>query len=222
MLENPKDGTLFFELKVSQEQQFDLVDARAEIFQEATTLFEIPTRGPVLGIQCLDNGTTVVVSRSSGLEVILVDVGRGVYVNLDPYTMVTGNGDVKSSPTAIQISQLHAGNVLLYDRLQHSICVMNIDRRTCMHARVDFPLNGKLSTVVCGLQDMEWLVCTAKDLRHLSQLIYHGKSTSVNLNFSIANAFAADLGLWMVTSIENNYYALHIAVTDSHLFAWLN
>ena len=85
MLKNPKDGTLFFELKVSQEQQFDLVDARAEIFQEATTLFEIPTRGPVLGVQCLENGTTIVVSRSAGLEVILVDMGRGVYVNLDPY-----------------------------------------------------------------------------------------------------------------------------------------
>ena len=58
-------------------------------------MFEIPTRGPVLGIQCLENGTTIVVSRSAGLEIILVDMQRGVYVNLDPYIMVAGNGDVE-------------------------------------------------------------------------------------------------------------------------------
>ena len=96
--------------------------------------------------------------------------------------------------------------------------MMNIDRRTCMHAKVDFPLNGKLSTVVCGLARYGVVGVYCEGSQTFKSIdLSSGKSTSVNLNFRIANAFAVDLGLWMVTSIKNNP---RFKECKSSLYSW--
>jgi hypothetical protein len=217
--ENQTTGDSVFELKISEEQMFDRVDARAEVFQEAIFLFKLPTRGPVIGTECLDNGMMIVASRSVDFELMLVDLERGTFSYLDPYSSLPGAGIFKPPPTSVQISCLHAGNVMLYDRLEHSLCVMNIDRRTCMHAKTGFPLNGKRSSVVTGLAryGVVGAFCEGSS-QFVSMDLSSGKTTSVDLKFPIVGAFAVDLGLWMVESAAQTYHALHIAVDGQPSF----
>jgi von Willebrand factor A domain-containing protein 8 len=219
LMENQTNGENVFELKISEEHVFDRVDARAEVFQEAIYLFKLPTRGPIIGTACLDNGMMIVASRSVDFELMLLDLEKGVLSYLDPYSTLPGAGTFKPPPTTVQIASLHAGNILLYDRLEHSLCIMNINSRTCTHAKAGLPLNGKRSTVVTGLAryGVVGVFCEGSS-RFISIDLSSGKTTSIDLKFSIVGAFAVDLGLWMVESSQKTYHALHIAVDGQPSF----
>ena len=215
------NGATAFTLVISDPIPLNITNARADSFQEVTSLFQLPVRGPVLGTEAMDNGHVVVVSRvPGGVEIMDVDIAGASFAYVDPFLRLPGAGTTfRPPPNIVQLSVLSGRSLVLYDCLDHSFCVINFETNTSMHASTSFPRSGKRSHAVIGLSryGVVGAYMTGESV-FLSIDITSGKLTKVAVPFLMGSAHAVDLGLWLVESVSGDYYALHIAVDGQPTF----
>jgi MoxR-like ATPase len=201
-------------------EPIELVDARAETFQETRVLFRLPVKGPIMGMETLDDGTIVCVSRiPGGLDTMLVDLEAGTATHFDPFTSLPGAGLLRPPPNVIQLAYLSGKVMLLYDCLDHSFCTLDFGDNTCTHAKTQLPLTGERSTIVTGLSRYGVVgVFVRGRSAFLSIDVPSSKRTEVTLPFAIGAVHAVDLGIWLVQTTREEYFALHVAVDGQPTF----